>query len=364
MKKVLFFSCTVQGLKKLAPVIERLSQKQELALKTVIVGWREQEYCTQHGIPCRFVDDYSPLERKDDWDTELAIDAMYRLLSADRPDLLVTIDSGGFMESLFRFCRKKGIVTAVLQHAPLAHRLHGIPLEADRYLYWGDFFARQLQELLFVPQKKIAVTGSAQFDETLLLKTDRAEIASITGLDASKKWYVFCGQPGGNLKLDYAPEKAVEAAGRVLGHDPQAVLIYRPHPDQSEEETRSLQEKAPAMQVVRSVDTVSLIRESVGVMTYYSTVSIDAALLGKPLLLFNRADLKHSVLPLYDLQAALCCDQEHALEQSVLELTHTSIPEETRQTVIRELNGNSTGQAVERIVQECMEMLLNGGSRI
>lgn len=357
MKHVLFFSCTVQGLKKLAPVIRNFTDRGDIAVRTVIVGWREREYCEKNGLAYHMVDEYSPLQRLDDWDTELAIDAVTRLLTQEKPDLLVAIDSGGFMESMFRFCRRHAIPTVVLQHGPLQHRVHEVPLEADRYLYWGDFFARQLHEQFGVSEDRIRVTGSAQFDATLTGQSDRNLLARKTGLDARKQWYVFCGQTWANVPLHFAPEKAAAAAAKVLSAQPGAQLVYRPHPDETQRELNRLRALAPELLITKTVDTVDLLREAAGAMTFYSTVAIDAALLGKPLLLFNRPDLKHSVLPLYDLGAALCCDSEETMEQNIRQLLETRGSEETRQRVIQELNGGSTGQAVERITAACLQML-------
>ena len=357
MKHVLFFSCTIQGLKKLAPVIRTFERKGDIAVNTVIVGWREREFCQENHLSYHMVDEYSDFRRLDDWDTELAIDAVTRLLAQERPDLLITIDSGGFMESMFRACRRQGIPTIALQHSPLMHRIHDVPLEADLYLYWGDFFARQLHEMFGVPEQKSAVAGSAQFDATLTGKSDRAELAKRAGLETSKKWYVFCGQTWANVALHFAPEKAVAAAAETVCGQKEAQFVYRPHPDETEEKLDILRELVPGVRIVRNVDTVDLLRESAGAMTFYSTVAIDAALLGKPLLLFNRPDLKHAVLPLYDMGAALCCDNEEELELSVGQLLRTSISDETRRRVIQELNGGSTGQAVERITAACLKML-------
>ena len=73
---------------------------------------------------------------------------------------------------------------------------------------------------------------------------------------------------------------------------------------------QELESEIPNLHLVRNVDTVTLLHQAAAVMTFYSTVAIDAALLGKPILLFNRQDLMHTVMPLYDMGAALCCTSE------------------------------------------------------
>ena len=141
MKKVLVFSCTVQGLKKLSPIVKKLASVDGILLKLVVCGRLEVEYCKAEGIAYHRVDEYSSLTRMADWDTDLAIDALQYLLDQETPDLLLTIDSGGFMESMFHYCKKRNILALALQHAPLAHRLREAPAEAGCYLYWGNYFA-------------------------------------------------------------------------------------------------------------------------------------------------------------------------------------------------------------------------------
>ena len=134
MKKVLVFSCTVQGLKKLSPIVKKLASVDGILLKLVVCGRLEVEYCKAEGIAYHRVDEYSSLTRMADWDTDLAIDALQYLLDQETPDLLLTIDSGGFMESMFHYCKKRNILALALQHAPLAHRLREAPAEAGCYL--------------------------------------------------------------------------------------------------------------------------------------------------------------------------------------------------------------------------------------
>ena len=110
MKKVLVFSCTVQGLKKLSPIVKKLASVDGILLKLVVCGRLEVEYCKAEGIAYHRVDEYSSLTRMADWDTDLAIDALQYLLDQETPDLLLTIDSGGFMESMFHYCKKRNIL--------------------------------------------------------------------------------------------------------------------------------------------------------------------------------------------------------------------------------------------------------------
>ena len=117
---------------------------------------------------------------------------------------------------------------------------------------------------------------------------------------------------------------------------------------------QELESEIPNLHLVRNVDTVTLLHQAAAVMTFYSTVAIDAALLGKPILLFNRPDLMHTVMPLYDMGAALCCTSEQQIQEEVCNLVTFDVPEEIHQMVIQELNGGSKGQAIEKIVHECL----------
>ena len=95
-------------LEKLSPIVKKLASVDGILLKLVVCGRLEVEYCKAEGIAYHRVDEYSSLTRMADWDTDLAIDALQYLLDQETPDLLLTIDSGGFMESMFHYC-KKGI---------------------------------------------------------------------------------------------------------------------------------------------------------------------------------------------------------------------------------------------------------------
>ena len=98
VKKILVFSCTIQGFKKLVPVVKQLLIRNDILLQVVVCSIQEVEYCKAEGIAYHRVDEYSSLTRMADWDTDLAIDALQYLLDQETPDLLLTIDSGGFME--------------------------------------------------------------------------------------------------------------------------------------------------------------------------------------------------------------------------------------------------------------------------
>lgn len=356
MKQIVFFSCTVQGLKKLAPIIQWFETNQEYQVKTIIVGWREREYCKENQISYHMIDEYSPLKRVGDWDTELATDALYRLLSKQKPDLLITIDGGGFMEAMFRFCRQQGIATVALQHGALIHRLQEVPLEADKYLYWGEYFTHQLSQL-GVSKENIAITGSAQFDNTLKTLPQKEKISKQYQLDSQKKWYVFCGQTKENIPLEDSPVEVLKRVGEFLSKKTDVVLLYKPHPDQPKRELEDLQKAIPSLKILEDVDTIELIASAEGVMTYYSTVAIDAALLKKSVLLFNRKDLKNTVLPLHQLGAAICCDSLLDIDSKIQEFLDNTMTDAVHRTVIEQLNGNSTGQAIQNIVKECLAML-------
>ena len=69
MKKVLVFSCTVQGLKKLSPIVKKLASVDGILLKLVVCGRLEVEYSKAEGIAYHRVDEYSSLTRMADWDT-------------------------------------------------------------------------------------------------------------------------------------------------------------------------------------------------------------------------------------------------------------------------------------------------------
>ena len=354
VKKILVFSCTIQGFKKLVPVVKHLLIRNDILLQVVVCSIQEVEYCKAEGIAYHRVDEYSSLTRMADWDTDLAIDALQYLLDQETPDLLLTIDSGGFMESMFHYCKKRNILALALQHAPLAHRLREAPAEAGCYLYWGNYFAKQLHLLLQVPMDNIVVTGSAQFDQTILQQTDRAELAQMAGLDIDKKWFVFCGQCPKDIPLQYDPRIAVRKAGAELQKYPDIQFVYKPHPGEMPDALQELESEIPNLHLVRNVDTVTLLHQAAAVMTFYSTVAIDAALLGKPILLFNRQDLMHTVMPLYDMGAALCCTSEQQIQEEVCNLVTFDVPKEIHQMVIQELNGGSKGQAIEKIVHECL----------
>ena len=110
VKKILVFSCTIQGFKKLVPVVKQLLIRNDILLQVVVCSIQEVEYCKAEGIAYHRVDEYSSLTRMADWDTDLAIDALQYLLDQETPDLLLTIDSGGFMESMFHYCKKRNIL--------------------------------------------------------------------------------------------------------------------------------------------------------------------------------------------------------------------------------------------------------------
>lgn len=178
--------------------------------------------------------------------------------------------------------QRRGIPSVTIQHGMIGGRVSYVPVSSTRIAVWGEGSARWLREQ-GVPRGKIVVTGPTRLDDIANLpRTPRDEIADLLGADPTAHWVVLATNPipfALNQKLLSAARKGVAAWGE------KALLVVKLHPSEDPSPYRAVIGRDPSVLLVPhgTVGLYSLITSSAAVLTYHSTVGIEAMALDRPL---------------------------------------------------------------------------------
>ncbi len=257
---------------------------------------------------------------------ELLNDILYAqtYLDAGRPDaVIVAQDSWGLDRAFVACARPAGVPTVVLQHGiPAAY----YPIRADRMFMWGDYGARFFCEAggtfkhsLDVDEtcrrqasacppmagptqtvdrgtrEKAVITGNPELDapqEYTKVRTPPDELRRQMGIVEGEKAVLFVGQPYVGLTAGDSPvywEKQTSAIMTAVSQIDNCRLVLRPHPTESNGIYEAVARRVGAADCIfgRQSDLVSLINACDLTVVWNSTVSLDALMLGKRVLILD-----------------------------------------------------------------------------
>lgn len=234
-----------------------------------------------------------------------------RLLDAERPDVILhpSILTGFFVNELLPLARQRHIPFVVLMNSwdnPTSKAmLTGHP---DRLVVWGEVSRRYATQYLAIPPGRVVAFGAAQFD--LYRSSPRAsplEIRRKFGIPADERIIVYAGASKGAHETAYLE---MLEGGIASGRIPRCHVVYRPHPwrgglAEGEVDFFSRQwkhitidphmadyyrhEVAQASRGFFMADygiVHELLHISEGVISPLSTILLEAAILGKPSIMF------------------------------------------------------------------------------
>ncbi len=225
---------------------------------------------------------------------ELLNDIIYAqtYLDAGRPDaVIVAQDSWGLDRAFVACARPAGVPTVVLQHGiPAAY----YPIRADRMFMWGDYGARFFCEAGGTREKAV-ITGNPALDAPqgyIKVQTPPDELRRRMGIAEGEKAVLFVGQPYVGLTAGDSPvywEKQTSAIMTAVSQIDNCRLVLRPHPTESDGIYEAVARRVGAVDCIfgRQPALVSLINACDLTVVWNSTVSLDALMLGKRVLILD-----------------------------------------------------------------------------
>lgn len=204
----------------------------------------------------------------------------------------------------------------------------------DFHIAWGPRFCRDL-EANGVPHEKLWFLGSLQYDIDKYHRQDAITVKQILGqrfgIDANKKWILYAD----NIIKEYQPKDFYEqrrmdsfnVVKKVAEANPEAIIIFRPHPDTSKAEQKRINEFFSANKNIVFNNQGHLYYWTVSaeaLVTWCSTSSIQAMFLNKPIFGFMTSDKQNlerywykGILPLYEDYNLLAADVYNCFEGKI-----------------------------------------------
>ncbi len=205
----------------------------------------------------------------------------------EQPKLIVTIDeSSDLSKPMLDYAKSVGIKTLAMQHAFLEqYPAFENTISPSKIAAWGAASAGQYATQGF-PAEHVGITGSPKFDSLAGQKFDIAAAAQKYSLDANKQTILFGSQP--ILESELA---AILTALVNYVNANNLQLIIKLHPRDDENFYRKFADGVRTKCVVTKEDLHPLISLSDVIVINSSLVGLEAAILGKPVVLANFSGL-------------------------------------------------------------------------
>lgn len=219
-----------------------------------------------------------------------------QILARERPQVIVTTNSPRTERALTLAGNQMGITTVNIHDHLGFEKRH--TLTADYVAVMCDITRDNLMRTGHDPDR-IFITGQPAFDAILdeLATFDRSDLCRRHGLDPAGRYLLFAGQK----HFTEAMLRGVfEAVAPVEGHR----LLVKPHPGEDYRLYRSLLQGYAEVQLITDVNIRELIFLSEAVIALWSTVALEAVLMGKPLVQLNYPELPN-IVPLFQYGVAL-----------------------------------------------------------
>ena len=196
--------------------------------------------------------------------------------------LLVTASDTGFwgrcatLEAI-----RRGIPSLTLQHGMMVGKTAYAPVISTRFGAWGEASARWLTAR-GVPREQIVVTGAPRLDPIINRpRAPREDVAKTLGLAPSARWVILATNP-----IPFSRNAALLSTARagVRAWEGSAILILKLHPSEDPAPYLAITENDPSVRVVPHgvVDLYDLLAAADVVLTFHSSVGLEAMLLDRP----------------------------------------------------------------------------------
>jgi hypothetical protein len=294
------------------------------------------------------------------------------LLRLEKPDcIVVSLDCRTYTRVPLRIGEQLDIPSVLVQHAittgnrPL---FPFVPFLTDKQAVWGDA-AREWFLERGVDPERLVVTGSPSFDHLFHKETStlpsKEKLCALLGLDAEKKIYVLATEP----ILESDNERSVNCVLEAMKSVPQAQLIIKLHPAEGRQALQWYRNLVQAsgltsVVVVSDLDIHSLLKHCDCLMTYDSTVGLEAMLLDKPVIIINPTGHPYRV-PYVAHQAALGVHTEAEMLPAIQSIGDPQVMGELLENARRFSYHYAylpDGQAAKRVADLVMEVGSTGQS--
>jgi UDP-N-acetylglucosamine 2-epimerase len=259
-------------------------------------------------------------------------------------------------QTFVQLARRRGIPSVCVQDGVAGENACWWWLSADRLAAAGA----QLVEMLVrhgVPPERCRVTGQPRYDVlTRSGPDDQRTARAALGLDPSTFAVLFAAQSM------HGPDYAWGVVSALLAV-PGIHVILRPHPSDPSDLWERLRREHGSERVTlhRTGDSLTLVRACDALVTQHSTIVLEAALLGKPVVTAEFGGLHGPtrVIP------GVVATQVRGLEELTREVqrlateVHTARPKpsQSRQAALEAMVGPVDGRAGERVAELVAEVL-------
>lgn len=212
-------------------------------------------------------------------------------LETEMPDVVVTLDEMSVigMPTMI-MSRELGISTVSVQHGIL--KQVG-PAVVDKIAVWGDGVKRQLMESNF-DKEQIVVTGCPKNDRMKVIRDKETVRKEIGGFGKHVILFPTSPQPYITNK------KYIDMLFGVISEFPDARFVVKTHPREADISIYQQTAKKHELDVIiKRNDLYDLINACDIVVTVSEMVALEAALMGKPVIIFNPLEKKH-IIPLVE----------------------------------------------------------------
>jgi CDP-glycerol glycerophosphotransferase (TagB/SpsB family) len=298
--------------------------------------------------------------------TVVWIEALKQIFETRRPRGLITVPDRHFQNRVaISLARRYEVPSLTIQAALISDHPRYWKLYADTVAVIDQYSRKVYVEHGGIESDSVVVTGLPRWDRTVeqLRRVDR-EIAGISvqeelDLDAEDRLIVLATQP----LLPSHTNQMVRAITEPVATFPDHRLIIKIHPRESIDRYLDLlgtfPDTASDIRVIARTDLPTLLAASKLLVTGFSNVALEAALLDKPVLIVNLTD-QPDPLPFVENGIALGAYSEVEVEQKLKALlTDESTREALRARRARYFDQNPQlldGRATERVVALLKEM--------
>jgi len=296
------------------------------------------------------------------------IERIRRLASAHRPQVGITLsEMGAFGQTIARAGRRFGMATLNMEHGLKTHLPMVEAVVSDRIAAFGEESAEVLVRQGADPAA-IVLTGAPRYDALFRREglPERAETLARMGLDETDRLIVFASYPLAISATHSAEHKEaiVRALAEAVEEIPNGALVVKLHPletDPIAERVLSMKPR-PRFRVVGDVDgpLYPLLAACDVLATFTSTTALEAAILGRSILVVNLSGLPDTT-PYVREGIALYADSAGAVGPALARLLDDEALrgqlEEARRRFIRRFATSDDGRAAERVADLILEMV-------
>ncbi|HUT99263.1 MAG TPA: UDP-N-acetylglucosamine 2-epimerase [bacterium] len=289
--------------------------------------------------------------------------ALEELIEAVRPRLLVSLTERNDLVNLaFRMAAARGIPTLAIEShdmvwdSPLFGRV-----EADRLAVSGAY-SENIYAKNGVPREKMVVTGQPSFDG-LVRYREKEPVKKET----DERLLVVITQPPDVALTDDTRREMLRGAFLAAREIPRLRVLVKPHPRENLGDLRLILSELGAPRdalLPKKLDLYGLLASSDVILTAFSTVGVEAIMLGRPVVVFRTGE-EPPVLPYVDSEAVLGAkDAEQIAERIKLVIEGEVIHKlaQGRDEYIARHECAADGGSGARVVRLILEML-NGEGR-